>query len=608
VRLRSTINVIWPLWLIWTLGLSSSVAGAQDSGVAVVAPDQPARVAKTSGRVPLLGQPAPPLPWIDVIGVEGASAAQRVETLNRMTEGNVVFLDFWATWCGWCVKSMPHGLRLAQRETSGSLTVVFATYLDQRNTKEDLHAFVEHGYSDRYGIEFDGIVAMLDDRKAYLKWQRGGIPRYAVVDRKGIVRYEGTGAGAAAPAVTAAEALVAGRPQAVDQGRVAPVSVPPGVTIEQRLDDAERATDKGRLDEAEALYRAILAEDPDHDYAYELLWQLSRGRTLDKTSRPYEHARRLLPDTFKERTTRHYIIFSDADPTWVREQGELLERTHDQFIRFATRLGLRPLPITHKLVAIAFENQKQFNSIAGRDGVPWPGFIAGYYSPSEDRLVFYHAESNANIAQGRRELEEMLDEIEAIRWASRRARLVGRRDDAREIAKGLDKRVDTFNDREQRLNLLARQRSISVTVHEAVHQLMFHTRVQAPGVHQPRWLTEGLAVAFETDAPKSRFGPAHEYEPRRQAFWQLLDDDKLLPLRKLVTSKKTSGAEYSQSYALVTWMCRYRRPELRDYMRRLNALPPGSVSPKTHLAVFEDSFGDIERLEQRWLKFERRTD
>ncbi len=48
--------------------------------------------------------------------------------------------------------------------------------------------------------------------------------------------------------------------------------------------------------------------------------------------------------------------------------------------------------------------------------------------------------------------------------------------------------------------------------------------------------------------------------------------------------------------------------EFRDYMKRLNAQPPGSVSPETDLAVFEESFGDIDLLEKRWLQFERRTD
>jgi hypothetical protein len=186
--------------------------------------------------------------------------------------------------------------------------------------------------------------------------------------------------------------------------------------------------------------------------------------------------------------------------------------------------------------------------------------------------------------------------------------MVGRRAEAWEIAEGLEDRLDEFTEREQRLNQLARQQTISVTVHEAIHQLMFHTHVQVPRVQQPLWLSEGLATTFETDAPKSPFGPAREYEPRRQRFWNLLDNDQLLPLRDLLLSRTSGNAVYSQCYALVTWMCRYRRRELRNYLRRLNAQPPGTVSAETQLAIFKESFGDIERLEKRWLQFERTND
>jgi len=591
--MRSTITVIWPLWLTWTLILSPSVASAQVSNPAASANDEVARDQGPSRTSSLVGQPAPPLPWIDVIGVEGASAEERIETLQRMAEGKVVFIDFWATWCGFCIKSMPHGLRLQRQAVPDSLVVIFATYLSQRNTKEQVRAFAGHGYEDRYGVEFDGIIAMLDDPNAYSKWLRGGIPRYAVVDQKGIVRYEASGMRASADAVSAAEALASGSQE-----------VPNLATMEQ----AEQAIEQGRFDEAEAFYRAILTREPGDDLAYNALWQLSRGRSLDKASRPYERARSLLPETFEERETRHFIILSDADPNWVRVQGERLERTYDQFIRFANGFGLRPLPIAHKLVAIAFNDRMAFNKVARWDGVPWPGWIAGYYSPSEDRLVFYHVESDEGLAKERDQLEKKLAEIEAIRRASRRASMVGHRDDAQDIAEGLDELVDAFNEQERHVSFVARQKTITVTVHETVHQLLFHTGVQNRSVRQPIWLSEGLAAAFETDEPSSPFGPAHEYASRRQDFWQLLDNDALLPLRELLISRTTSEATYNQSYALVTWMCRHRRSEFRDFLRRLNAQPPGRPSPETHHGIFEESFGGIDLLEKRWLQFERRND
>lgn len=37
----------------------------------------------------------------------------------------------------------------------------------------------------------------------------------------------------------------------------------------------------------------------------------------------------------------------------------------------------------------------------------------------------------------------------------------------------------------------------------------------------------------------------------------------------------------------------------------LNALPPGRQTPEVHFEVFERCFGDIERLEDAWLRWER---
>ncbi len=157
------------------------------------------------------------------------------------------------------------------------------------------------------------------------------------------------------------------------------------------------------------------------------------------------------------------------------------------------------------------------------------------------------------------------------------------------------------------MNLLAEQQSVSVTVHEAIHQLMFHTGVQAPTVRQPPWLSEGLATVFETDRVSGRFGPGEEYGPRRRRFWMLLDEGRLLPLRELITQTSASPDLYDQSYALVTWMCRSRRAQLRVYLRRLNALPKSPRSQEEIVGLFESAFGDIDRLEARWLRHERKA-
>jgi len=382
---------------------------------------------------------------------------------------------------------------------------------------------------------------------------------------------------------------------------------------EAAMELAAWAIEEGLLDEADDVYRMILDDDPDHEGAYHELWHLSRARPRPKESKPYEVARAALGESFVEYETTRYVVLSDADPKWVRVQAERLERTYDRFIRFANGLGLRAQPLRHKLVAVVFGQQRDFAAFGRKDGNTRTGRIAGYYSPVEDRLVFYHVESEQNVAAARADLETMYAEADATRQASRRARNTGRREEGREMQRELDAQLEHLSEQERRLNDFARERSIAVTVHEAIHQLMFHTSVQARHVHHPAWLTEGLATAFETDAPRSPFGPGEEFAPRREGFWNLLDNDRLMPLRALVRVDQGGlsrnpghvAAVYLQGYALVTWMSRYRRAELRDYLRKLNAAGSGAIPPDRHEALFEEVFGDIDRLEEAWLRHEK---
>jgi hypothetical protein len=63
---------------------------------------------------------------------------------------------------------------------------------------------------------------------------------------------------------------------------------------------------------------------------------------------------------------------------------------------------------------------------------------------------------------------------------------------------------------------------------------------------------------------------------------------------------------YHQSYALVTWMHRFRRNELREYLRLMRAAPQRPLSTHHHVELFETAFGDIDDLERAWLNHERK--
>lgn len=291
-------------------------------------------------------------------------------------------------------------------------------------------------------------------------------------------------------------------------------------------------------------------------------------------SESYRIARSLLPKKFTEYQTARWVVFSDASSSWTRRQSQLLERARHQFLRFTRRISLQPKPLRHKLVCILFDSRDEYHDFAQKQDNVTAQWISGYYSPMHDRVVFYNV-SDSTV-----------------------------------------KKTSATQSRSSVNNLPSHEsgdRATATTVHEAIHQLMFHTGVQSAHIEYPLWICEGLATAFETDVANGAFGPDHEYAPRRERFKQLVEDNQLIDLRQLVTyarmpdnKDETVQAVYHQSYALVTWMVRFRTDELHSYLQSMLDEPPGRPTAKRQLELFEQSFGDVDQVQRAWLRAEER--
>lgn len=371
------------------------------------------------------------------------------------------------------------------------------------------------------------------------------------------------------------------------------------------------AEKNGRLEQAEAAYRRLLDDDPFHQRAREALFSLAERRPLPPTSPAYEEARSHLPDRFLELQTRRFIVLSDADRQWTRRQAQRLERTHHQFQRFARRLGLDPLPLRHKLVCVLFADREDYQQFARTQDEVADPWIAGYYSPMHDRVVFYQGEANPSVVEARAKLRQMRTEMDSLAREADHATQQGHHEQAEVLRQQQHRYRDHLRHEGERVDAFADQVSTATTVHETTHQLLFHTRIQSPRIQYPIWISEGLATSFETDDTGGAFGPDHDYPPRRDGFSELLRSDDLIDLRDLVTWTRLAPTDeqiihivYQQSYALLTWMNRYRRTELRHYLELMLSEPPGPISTDRYREIFQQAFGDIDRLQRAWLTCE----
>ena len=361
------------------------------------------------------------------------------------------------------------------------------------------------------------------------------------------------------------------------------------------------------------LCEQVLEIDADHDDARSLLWSLDSRRPLSVDSETYREARMLLPRSrFVETQTTRFVVLSDADPRWTREQAERLERAHREFMRFCRRLDLRPLPQRNKLVCILFAASDDYRRFAAdQDGVH-DAWMMGYYSPRHDWTVFFDVQSSEPVREAHRQLESMQDELGELRRQIASAERNRQHDQVSSLRREASRFEQHLGRERQRINAFASDAGIATTMHEALHHLAFHCGVQSRRVQYPLWMSEGLATCFETDAPNEAFGPDRDYSPRREEFQRLLRDDALLPLRALVQlanvpdqSDQTITTIYHQSYALMGWLCRFRPTQLGDYIDMMRREQSGRPSPARHLELFQQAFGNVEAIETSWLNFER---
>jgi len=283
-----------------------------------------------------------------------------------------------------------------------------------------------------------------------------------------------------------------------------------------------------------------------------------------------------MPPGSKHITTEHFVVCYNTSDAYARWNASLYERLYKGFYRFWKEKGIDLTPPRFPLVALVFETKEDYIRYASTE-----------FDGAENTIGYFHQSTNRLASFDLTGSEGFLPSGASI-------------------------------SREERINQILLQpqaeRTVATVVHEACHQISFNSGLQTRLGDNPLWLSEGIAMFFESPDLTSQNGWAgvgkpnwhnlrnlSRYLPTRpsDSLSLLLKDDGRLRTGETMTSS------YAESWGLTFYLIKTKPKQFATYLKRIRETPPGqSSSSKERIELFQECFGeDIGKIDKDFLRF-----
>jgi hypothetical protein len=282
-----------------------------------------------------------------------------------------------------------------------------------------------------------------------------------------------------------------------------------------------------------------------------------------------------LPDGFELHATQHYLICHNTSHAYAQWCGALLERLHKGFVNFWTRKNFKLHEPEFPLVALVFADKKSYAAYARREVGDAADLIIGGYNLQSNRIMMYDLTG-----------------------------LEGQR--------GPDDRRGNPAQINQLLSRPEAERTVATIIHEATHQIAFNRGLQTRYADIPLWLSEGIAMYFETPdlaAAKGWRTIGAVNRVQLDAFLKYLPRRPEDSLATLVSSHerlhdaKLFRDAYAEAWALNYFLLRQRPKQYLQYVKMLSEKKELMTdTPDTRLREFREAFGDLDALDADFVR------
>ncbi len=355
------------------------------------------------------------------------------------------------------------------------------------------------------------------------------------------------------------------------------------LAVEHLLLDVDGRTQK--------LSGTVVIEDPAGSMLLETdegaMWPIMADTILDRSSdsEPMvplgkeQLGQRLLQEMgpeFQLHESKHYVVVHNTTRIYAKWCSSLLQRLQKGFLAFWKKRGAKVHEPESPLAVLIFKNRATYLKHAKAELGASAGNAIGYYSFQTNRIVMYD--------------------------------LTGSQAFRRENTKRGSKKDITAL-----LQTREAEPLVATIIHEATHQIAFNCGLQTRYVDNPIWISEGMAVYFETpNLSSSRLwsGTNKVNYARWDRFRKNVRNGTAANLKTLIANDKrlrhprTAVDGYAEAWAWNYFLIKWHPQEYAKYLESLAGKPLLTKdTPATRLADFQQHFGDnLEALEAEFYR------